>query len=106
MDNKNSKAKKGRINKLSPHDQRKKVIENFISRWRGTVGFDFFPAMRLILPEKDRDRAMYGLKEKAIAKLLIKILGLNAKGDDALTLLNWKDPGKNGQGAGMWTLFH
>lgn len=100
MDNKNSKAGKGRVNKLSPQAMRKQVIERFISRWRNTVGPDFLPAMKLILPEKDRDRAMYGLKEKAIAKLIIKLVSIDSKSDDALSLINWKVPGKNGKTAG------
>lgn len=62
-----------------------------MSRWRSEVGNDFYPAIRLILPEKDRDRAMYGLKEKAIGKLIVKMLKINNKSEDALGLLNWKD---------------
>lgn len=72
----------------------------FISRWRTEVGNDFYPALRLIIPEKDRDRAMYGLKEKAIAKLLIKLLKIGAKSDDGDSLINWKVPGQTGQSAG------
>ena len=36
---------------------------------------------------------MYGLKEKAIAKLLIKVMKINKDSDDGFTLLNWKQPG-------------
>lgn len=70
---------------------RKAILERFVSRWRSQVGNDFYPAIRLILPEKDRDRAMYGLKEKAIGKLIVKMLKINNKSEDALNLLNWKD---------------
>ncbi|PVH89948.1 ATP-dependent DNA ligase [Cadophora sp. DSE1049] len=76
---------------LSPHEQRKAILDRFVSRWRSEVGNDFYPAVRLILPEKDRDRAMYGLKEKAIGKLIVKMLKINNKSEDALSLLNWKD---------------
>lgn len=38
---------------------------------------------------------MYGLKEKTIAKLLIKIMRLNKDAEDAYNLLNWKQPGQN-----------
>ena len=58
------------------------------------MGNDIFPAFRLIIPEKDRDRPMYGLKEKAIAKLLIKVTKINKDSDDGFTLLNWKQPGQ------------
>lgn len=64
------------------------------------MGNDFYPALRLIIPEKDRDRAMYGLKEKAIAKLLIKTLKIGAKSDDGLALTEWKMPGQASKTAG------
>ncbi len=50
--------------------------------------------MRLILPEKDRDRPMYGLKEKAIAKLIIKLLNLHKDSDGGFNLLNFKLPAR------------
>lgn len=37
---------------------------------------------------------MYGLKEAAIAKLLIRIIGVNKNSDDAYNLTHWKLPGK------------
>lgn len=46
-----------------------------------------------MLPEKDRYRAMYGLKEKAIARLLVKVMKISKTSDDAQSLLNWKVPG-------------
>jgi DNA ligase-4 len=73
---------------------RTSIIERFISRWRTDVGNDFYPALRLIIPEKDRDRPMYGLKEKAIGKLLVKLLKINPSSEDGFNLLNWKLPGQ------------
>lgn len=70
------------------------IIERFISRWRNDVGNDFYPALRLIIPDKDRDRPMYGLKEKAIARLIVKLLKLNPSSEDGFNLLNWKLPGQ------------
>lgn len=91
-----ARAKKGPQgpNKLSPHEARRSIIERFISRWRNEVGKDFYPALRLILPEKDRDRPMYGLKEKAIGKLLVKLLKISPDSEDGFNLLNWKLPGQ------------
>ena len=37
---------------------------------------------------------MYGIKEKTIAKLLIKILKINPHSDDGHALNNWKQPGQ------------
>ncbi|KAJ4376257.1 DNA ligase (ATP) [Neocucurbitaria cava] len=79
---------------MSPHEAKRNIIERFIANWRKQVGDDFYPAMRLIIPEKDRDRAMYGLKEKAIAKVLIKLTKISKDSDDAKHMLNWKLPGQ------------
>jgi DNA ligase-4 len=79
---------------LSPHEARRNIIERYITQWRKQVGTDFYPAMRLMIPEKDRDRAMYGLKEKAIAKILIQVTKINKDSDDAKQMVNWKLPGQ------------
>lgn len=78
----------------NPHEVRRSIIEQFISRWRSEVGNDVFPAFRLILPDKDRERAMYGLKEKTIGKLLIKVMKINKDSEDGYNLINWKQPGQ------------
>ncbi|KAH8803174.1 DNA ligase I [Xylogone sp. PMI_703] len=78
---------------LSPHEIRRNIIVKFMTRWRNEVGDDFYPALRLIIPEKDRDRAMYGMKEATIAKVLVKVLKLDRHSEDATTLLKWKLPG-------------
>ena len=72
---------------------RQSIIERFISRWRKEVGNDIYPAFRLIVPEKDRYRALYGLKEKTIGRLLVQILKINKDSTDGYNLLNWKLPG-------------
>ncbi|KAL9103088.1 MAG: hypothetical protein Q9163_001828 [Psora crenata] len=78
----------------NPHEVRQKVIERFIARWRKEVGNDIYPAFRLIVPEKDRERPMYGLKETTIAKLLIRVMKINKTSEDAQNLLNWRHPGQ------------
>lgn len=79
--------------KQSPQEARRSIIAKYISRWRQEVGDDIFPAFRLIIPEKDRERAMYGLKEKIIGKLLVKIMRIDPNSEDGYTILNWKVPG-------------
>ncbi|KAI0912897.1 ATP dependent DNA ligase domain-containing protein [Ustulina deusta] len=83
---------RGTTSKFTPHEHRRRVIERFISRWRTEAGNDFFPALRLILPTSDRERGMYGLKESAIARLLIKLMRLDRHSDDAQSMLKWKRP--------------
>ncbi|CRK30476.1 hypothetical protein BN1708_000991, partial [Verticillium longisporum] len=80
--------------KPSPSEQRRHIIDRFISRWRKDVGNDFYPAMRLILPDKDRDRGVYGLKENAIGKLLVKLMKIDKNSEDGYNLLHWKLPGQ------------
>lgn len=48
-----------RSSKLRPHEVRRNIIARFISRWRSEVGDDIYPALRLILCDKDRDRSVY-----------------------------------------------
>ncbi|KAI9890560.1 MAG: DNA ligase (ATP) [Vezdaea aestivalis] len=78
---------------LPPQEKKRITIERFFSRWRKEVGDDIYPALRLILPDRDRDRMMYGLKEKTIAKLLVKTMKIDRNSEDGSSLLNWKVPG-------------
>ena len=89
-----SKAGPHGPHKLSPHEQRRQIIERFISRWRSDVGNDIYPALRLILPDKDRDRGVYGLKEQSIGKLLVKLMKIDRNSEDGYNLLHWKLPGQ------------
>lgn len=86
---------KNRLGGLSVQEQKRHIIEKFITRWRNEVGDDFYPAMRLILPDKDRDRTVYGLKESNIGKLLVKLLKIDKKSEDGYNLLHWKLPGQS-----------
>ena len=66
-----SKGRRG--TQLSQHDQRRNLINSFIQRWRKEVGPDVYPAFRLIIPNLDKDRPMYGLKEASLAKILVAV---------------------------------
>lgn len=94
-----AKARRAASN-ISPTEQRRITIERFFSKWRNEVGDDIYPAMRLILPDKDRERGVYGLKEQTIAKILIKLMGVSPKSADGLSLINWKTPGKSSISSG------
>ncbi|KPI38050.1 DNA ligase 4 [Cyphellophora attinorum] len=82
------------------HGKRRAIIESYISRWRQQVGPDFFPVMRIIIPDKDRDRGVYGLKEKALARYLIKIMKIDKNSEDGFGLTNWKVPGIGSSSSG------
>lgn len=85
--------------KMTSSERRRAIIERYISRWRRDVGDDFYPAFRLIIPEKDRDRGMYGLKEKILGKLWVKLMQIDKNSDDGFKMLHWKLPG-NSKAAG------
>ncbi|KAG8530315.1 uncharacterized protein KY384_004817 [Bacidia gigantensis] len=91
-----ARAKVGRHGPTTqnPHEIRQSIIERFISKWRNEVGPDIYPAIRLIIPEKDRERPMYGLKESIIGKLLIQVMKINKDSEDGYNLRNWKQPGQ------------
>ena len=69
------------------------------------VGPDLYPVIRLLLPDKDRERVVYGMKEKNLAKAYIKIIPLESKSPDAIRLLNWKRPSEQHVGRTFpWSL--
>ena len=69
-------------------------IEQLWSSLRAGSG-EFFPFMRLLMPQLDTMRSVYGLKESKIAKFYVELLGLSDTNPDAIRLRNWKDPTKN-----------
>lgn len=76
------------------------MLSVWFNRWREEIGYDLYPVLRLILPQKDRERAVYGLKEKNIAKIYIKLIPLGMRDPDSIRLLNWKKPAGTNQAAG------
>ncbi|XP_042871458.1 DNA ligase 4-like [Penaeus japonicus] len=58
----------------------------------------FFPILRILLPALDRARGAYGVKERKLAELYIRILGLKKEGNDAQKLLHFRKPKSEGGG--------
>uniref|UniRef100_A0A8C4R0L4 DNA ligase n=1 Tax=Eptatretus burgeri TaxID=7764 RepID=A0A8C4R0L4_EPTBU len=96
-----------RVRKGKTRDDKMRPWRDFIAGWRrfhaalhesaaGTQaaveGDTFFPALRLVLPQQDRDRPAYGLKESALGKLYVKVLGLPTDSKDGRRLLNYRAP--------------
>jgi DNA ligase-4 len=54
---------------------------------------DYFSALRLVLPGLDRERGSYGLKEAALASVLVDALGIAKDSPDAVRLTNWRRGG-------------
>ncbi|KAI3811462.1 hypothetical protein L1987_21186 [Smallanthus sonchifolius] len=66
---------------------------------------DYFAAVRLILPNLDRERGSYGLKESVLATCIIDALGMSRESADAVRLINWRKGGaKTGANVGNFSL--
>ncbi|KZT52994.1 ATP-dependent DNA ligase [Calocera cornea HHB12733] len=74
--------------------KRREALARWFHKWRTDVGNDLYPAMRLLVPQCDKDRAVYGLKEQALAKIYVAVLELDPKSKTAERLRNWKKPPK------------
>ena len=61
-----------KLSENSKHKEKKAILDKIFSSCRD----DLFQFMRLLLPQLDRERLTYGLKESKIAKCYIEILGL------------------------------
>ncbi|XP_012878466.1 PREDICTED: DNA ligase 4 [Dipodomys ordii] len=91
-----------RIQKSKGREEKIRHFREFLDSWRKfhdalhknkkDVTDSFYPAMRLILPQLERERMAYGIKETMLAKLYIELLNLPKDGKDALKLLNYRTP--------------
>ncbi|XP_071488614.1 DNA ligase 4-like [Diadema antillarum] len=91
-----------RVQKKKGNDQKRNLFKDFLEKWRAfhkqlhaknpTTTDNFYPAMRLLLPQLERERLAYGIKEFTLAKLYIEILGLAKESTDAKKLLNYRAP--------------
>ncbi|XP_014680944.1 PREDICTED: DNA ligase 4-like [Priapulus caudatus] len=83
-------------------DKKKKRLEEFVEKWRSfhdkihkdnqKTKDSFYPAIRLFLPQLEKERAAYGIKETTLAKEYIKILCIAKDSPDALKLINFRSP--------------
>ncbi|XP_076769906.1 DNA ligase 4 [Arvicanthis niloticus] len=91
-----------RIQKSKDRAEKIRYFKEFLDSWRKfhdalhknnkDVMDSFYPAMRLILPQLERERMAYGIKETMLAKLYIELLNLPREGKDAQKLLNYRTP--------------
>lgn len=52
--------------------------------------------MPVVMPERDKKRSMYKIKEVNMAKLFVRILGISPASEDAISIAKWKIPGARG----------
>nr|XP_026689652.1 DNA ligase 4 isoform X2 [Ciona intestinalis] len=97
-----------KIYKAKSNAVRRQELKLFISKWRelqtkfhqpGKID-TLYPAIRLILPQLDKERVSYGLKEVLLARLYVDVMGLSRTGKDAKKLLEFRNPKVNSSNAG------
>ncbi len=90
-----------RITNANTPTEKKKILESFwVHVYENDPSRNLFPVMRLLLPSLDTGRT-YGLREKKLAMLYIKALGLHPqRSEDAIYLQKWKTPRGQGQVSG------
>lgn len=70
---------------------RRECLKQFFDTWRKVYGNDLYTCVRLLLPELDRERAAFGLKESHLARLYLNALGLDRQTSSvAKQLLEWR----------------
>ncbi|KAK4686832.1 DNA ligase 4, partial [Tremellales sp. Uapishka_1] len=72
--------------------KKKETLKRLMGLWREKVGLDMYPLIRLLLPDRDRERPVYNLKEQMLAKCYIEALGLDPHSPPALRMIKWKEP--------------
>ena len=55
-------------------------------------GHSPFPLIRLLVPNCDRERPTYSIKEKVLAKLFCEAVGITLKSDEGLALVKFNNP--------------
>ncbi|XP_026739179.1 DNA ligase 4-like isoform X1 [Trichoplusia ni] len=81
--------------KKRPKQEQDKILSNFFNEFKtntskiaGIKNASFYPILRLLLPEDDRERNAYNLAESKLGVLLVKVLSLCKNSRDAQKLLN------------------
>lgn len=68
-------------------DEQITVSTNNLSGVSPTILQDsFYPILRLLLPQSDRERIAYGLKESKLGKHLVEVLSISKDSDDGKKL--------------------
>ncbi|GAB6026089.1 DNA ligase (ATP) [Chamberlinius hualienensis] len=103
-----------KISSKKGNELKKKVLIDFVTAWRDfhnklhknetQTEDSFYPAMRLLLPQFEKERGAYGIKEVTLSKLYIDILSLNKESGDAQKLLNFRNPQTSKANAGDFAM--
>ncbi|KAG0337995.1 DNA ligase (ATP) [Podila humilis] len=72
-------------------NEKRQLLGMYFKDWRARGYGGLYPVIRLLLPELDRYRGRYGLKEQKLADLYIQCLNIMPNSDAAYKLKNWKE---------------
>ncbi|ELU10753.1 hypothetical protein CAPTEDRAFT_17890 [Capitella teleta] len=96
-----------KISSKQGNENKKRLFKDFLDEWRSyhtklhadddATNDSFYPALRLLLPQLEREREAYGIKEHTMAKHFIELLGLGKDSQAAQKLINYRNP-KNVKG--------
>ncbi|XP_014279240.1 DNA ligase 4 [Halyomorpha halys] len=79
--------------------KRVEILRTFIENVMKKNPVSFFPILRLLLPQLDRERGPYGMKEINLARTYKRILSLPPNGFEAERLMNFSKPAAMTSGA-------
>ncbi|KAF9108305.1 DNA ligase (ATP) [Mortierella sp. AM989] len=82
--------------------EKSQFLRRYFRIWREKGYGSMFPIIRLILPQLDRERGRYGLKEQKMADLYIISLNILPGSDPARKLKSWKEG--SGESTGDFSL--
>ena len=74
--------------------QKKKLLQTFFGHYKS---HQFHPLLRLLLPQLDKERQTYGMKETTLGKYYVELLNISPESEDGRRLLHWRRPTKQGE---------
>eukprot|EP01083_Nonionella_stella_P007624 21959_1 len=92
-----------RVSKQTKSTKKRNLLEALWKDLKSHGGKQFYPLMRLLLPQLDLERGGYGVKEKKIADLYVKAIPLPSQSHDAKKLHHFKNPRYAGIDVGDFT---
>uniref|UniRef100_A0A1B6DLF5 DNA ligase 4 n=1 Tax=Clastoptera arizonana TaxID=38151 RepID=A0A1B6DLF5_9HEMI len=81
-------------------EKKEEIFKKYLFNYRKKHDDNFYRVLRFLLPNLDRERSAYGIKESTLAKLYIRILCLDKQSKDAKKLINFRSPKNAGSSAG------
>ncbi|KAJ3337761.1 DNA ligase (ATP) [Gonapodya sp. JEL0774] len=88
-----------KVSEAPKHDAKFKRIEAFVTRWQSETKGTMYPALRLLIPNVDKERS-YNMKEVMLGRSYLEVLGIPKDSEDGHALLKFNLPGKASKATG------